>query len=115
MNIKLTTKFNDEEIRQDITHDFMKLAETKIMYLKDEHVRGALKELGWISPEEAVDNNKLKQELIKLSNHVYNWCEDIDEYGAGWDSWDDYYKDVYYNENKDVYKIVRKYINKEVK
>lgn len=46
MNIKLTTKFNDEEIRQDITHDFMKLAETKIMYLKDEHVRRALKELG---------------------------------------------------------------------
>jgi len=32
--------------------------------------------------------------------HIAEWCVAIDENGAGWDDWDEYYKDAMHRKNE---------------
>jgi len=58
-------------------------------------------------------SNQYETDLKKLATFVYNWCHVIDKNGGGWDYWDDYYKDAYWNKDETIYKIVHRYREQE--
>ena len=57
-----------------------------------------------------MDEKQMKEDLRKLADYIYDWCERIDTNGGGWDEWDDCYKDAYWNQNEEIYKLIRKYM-----
>ena len=57
--------------------------------------------------------NKEKKDLKELAKFIYDWCLAIDIKGGGWDEWDYYYKDAYWNEDEKIYKLIRKYLSQE--
>lgn len=59
------------------------------------------------------ENKKLKEQLDYTLTLLANWCVSIDINGAGWDYWDDYYKEAMYGESPirklfDEYLIIAK-------